>query len=382
MQNPNEATERAQATRNAHFIGLDALRFLMAFCVVLFHYEILISPHLAPEHRLFGAFDAAVDFFFMLSGFVICHVYGHAQWNMANYASYLWRRLARIYPLHLLTLVACLAVIALAAKSGMKVNNLGRYDLADLPAQLLMVHAWGVSDHLSFNTVSWSISAEFFVYLLFPLLATVVRAAGWVRAAVVVIVLMATLSFVTSTVIEPHWLRRSYDFGALRALPTFTAGIVLWHLCHQTNRPTRAVANWFAAIAAIVLAMGLMLLQQSREALLIAFAAAIVAVARAEATAPLSGRIANLLQTLGNASYGLYMLHLMIGMAIFKIAVPRIGLLRDMPLLAAALALAISLVAAIASYRVFEAPVRRLLTRRRSQPTIPPVQHATYMPQQ
>lgn len=362
MQTHNNAADRVAAAPDAHFIGLDALRFLMAFCVLLFHYEILISPRIAPEQRLFGAFDAAVDFFFMLSGFVICHVYSRTRWTAPNYASYLWRRIARIYPLHLLTLAACLAVVALAAISGMKVNNLGRYELADLPAQLLMVHAWGVSDHLSFNTVSWSISAEFFVYLVFPLLLAFVRAAGVVRAAIAVVALMTALSFVTSLIAEPHWLRRSYDFGALRALPSFAAGIVLWHLWRRGRVSRLPWTDALAAAAATTAAAALMLAQAPRETMLVAFAATILLAARAETTSPLSGPIAAVLRVLGNASYGLYMLHLMIGMAIFKIAVPRVAVLRDTPELAAVAAFVISLLAAIVIYRVFEAPARKLLT--------------------
>ena len=80
---------------------------------------------------------------------------------------FLWRRIARIYPLHLATL-AFYVVIALALHSGLaRTDNPARYPLSDLPAQLLLLHAVD-GERLTFNFPSWSLSAEMFCYLLFP----------------------------------------------------------------------------------------------------------------------------------------------------------------------------------------------------------------------
>ncbi|MFX5130575.1 hypothetical protein ABTC50_20640, partial [Acinetobacter baumannii] len=74
---------------------------------------------------------------------------------------FLWRRLARIYPLHLATLMFYLA-IALAIYLGLaKTDNPARYSLSDVPAQLFLLHAVD-GQRLTFNFPSWSLSAEMF----------------------------------------------------------------------------------------------------------------------------------------------------------------------------------------------------------------------------
>ena len=140
----------------------------MALLVVIFHYEMLVAPEVGPNQRSFIGFDAAVDFFFILSGFVICHAYEGRTWDVPSYLDYVRRRLARIYPLHIATLLAFIVAAALAGFVGVPLNNSEKFAFSELPFQVFLVHAWGVSDRLTFNDVSWSISAEFFLYLLFP----------------------------------------------------------------------------------------------------------------------------------------------------------------------------------------------------------------------
>ena len=88
-----------------------------------------------------------------------------------NTAEFIRRRFARLYPLHLATLGFYVMVGAAASIGLLSVVRDSKYAFNELPANLLLVHAWGFSSQLSFNYVSWSISAEWFVYLLFPLIA-------------------------------------------------------------------------------------------------------------------------------------------------------------------------------------------------------------------
>ena len=86
---------------------LTPLRGIAAVLVVLFHSQIFFYP-LAGSWA--GSFLARgwlwVDFFFVLSGFILCHVYGEAFRDGIRrpvYLAYLRARFARVYPLHFIT---------------------------------------------------------------------------------------------------------------------------------------------------------------------------------------------------------------------------------------------------------------------------------------
>ncbi len=104
----------ASSTGNAHGVyihGLDALRGIAALLVVLFHFDRWALPnlHLGPFDALIANGYIWVDFFFILSGFVMTHVYRsgfvNGKLGAAGYREFLGARLARIYPLHFMTLM-------------------------------------------------------------------------------------------------------------------------------------------------------------------------------------------------------------------------------------------------------------------------------------
>ena len=149
---------------------LDGLRIVAACAVVVLHYSDYFKDQ--PVGRFMvdhtWHFNLFVDLFFVVSGFVIARQYLDRVGDAASTGRFLWRRIARIYPLHLATL-AFYVVFALALHSGIaRSDNPARYPFSDLPAQLLLLHAFD-GERLTFNFPSWSLSAEMFCYLLFPL---------------------------------------------------------------------------------------------------------------------------------------------------------------------------------------------------------------------
>ena len=116
-----------------------------------------------------------VDLFFVLSGFVMSLVHqdvvqGPFSWRV--FANFLTRRLARIYPLYLISTIAALAVFAWLHLRTFEGQLLQQPLLTGEIANLLMVQTWGLFG--SFNGAAWSISAEWSAYLLFPLFARAV----------------------------------------------------------------------------------------------------------------------------------------------------------------------------------------------------------------
>jgi peptidoglycan/LPS O-acetylase OafA/YrhL len=140
--------------------ALTGLRFWAAALIVAEHARMLRVPLPA------WGYDHGVSLFFVLSGFILTHVYPRLDdWRSAR--RFLVLRVARIWPAHVAVLALWLAAIG------------GSIFSAKFFANLLMIHAWIPSApwYFSFNAPSWSISTEFFFYLAFPLLIL-----GWRRS--------------------------------------------------------------------------------------------------------------------------------------------------------------------------------------------------------
>src|SRR5450631_1426653 len=94
---------------------LDAYRFIAAFGVTLYHFEGHFQPYLAHPSDYLERMNLCVDFFFVLSGFVLTHTYGARISSLKAYGQFIRKRLARIYPLHaVMILVFVLAGVAVA----------------------------------------------------------------------------------------------------------------------------------------------------------------------------------------------------------------------------------------------------------------------------
>ena len=134
---------------------------MAAMAVVLFHVPFTLTRTVGwtvlPDGPL------GVSFFFILSGFILSHVYGGTRFGVANFYR---KRLARIYPLHVLTLLAWIVLFF-----GQWGNSLPDRVNSGI-ANVLLLHAFfsGPLFNLGYNAVSWSISVEAFFYLLFPIL--------------------------------------------------------------------------------------------------------------------------------------------------------------------------------------------------------------------
>ena len=207
-------------------------RLLAAFLVMAYHY-----CHYAPESReaLIAWFERLMpllDMFFMISGVLIYQRYSGRVLSWDGYKTYLIRRLARLYPLHLLT-TGFFVLVGFAVMGGLVQSNgadggMERYDWSELPSNLLLTQAWGVSRALTFNYVSWSISAEWFCYLLLPLIAFADKKGGIAGMALLLAAVLVALESLTSAGIMPYesWMKAS-TWGAYRAFADFIIGAVI-----------------------------------------------------------------------------------------------------------------------------------------------------------
>ena len=159
------------------FPALTGLRFFLALWVILHHLtgpgQKLEATALLLPHGLFtlirGGYQA-VTTFFVLSGFVLTRSYAATLWNQRNTLRYALGRVARVYPVYLLSL-AVVAPFILADQTPDKAGYVA--------AHLLLVQAWLGAIPVNWNTPAWSLSCEMFFYAVFPLAALFIRRANW-----------------------------------------------------------------------------------------------------------------------------------------------------------------------------------------------------------
>jgi len=157
--------------------ALTSLRFFAALFVVIHH--IAEAGNKLYLIQVIGQFGwLGVSFFFILSGFVL-------MWSFDSRitpSEYILRRLSRIYPLHFVCLTICLLLFL---KTG---HVFGGYpgSIAGTLANFLLIHDWisgGPFTRQAWNGVSWTLSCEFFFYLIAPFCFPALARIGWGKSA-------------------------------------------------------------------------------------------------------------------------------------------------------------------------------------------------------
>jgi peptidoglycan/LPS O-acetylase OafA/YrhL len=341
---------------------LTSLRIVAALWVLIYHFR----DHLGLDLDRFGLVAKGylgVDLFFILSGFILSHVYlGRVETRRFNYGSFLWARLSRIYPVHLVTLAGTVAIWLAALKMGAAFDPVA-FDPAVLPQHLLMIHAWGTTPSVQWNFPSWSISAEWFAYLLFPVVAVLIIA---LRRMIWLSVLLALGAFLAM-----FWLVESNGLplpevtrlGFIRIVPSFLLGAALYQLGRTTRLPRyAALFGASVAVAWIVFATSAGL---SDATIWPALGLLVFSLAEASKTEARGVLGAAWLVYLGEVSYSVYMTHLPVDIAYFQV------LDRVVPGLTGAMAWAawigvflVTLLVSIAVYHLVESPARTWLRAR------------------
>ena len=150
--------------------SLTGIRGVAACFVVVYHY-LALGAGSGPAGTVLRHGYLAVDLFFVLSGYVMALTYGrdfHDRVEAETFARFLTRRLARVYPLYIVTSLACLI---LAYADPQPQSLLPDLSWLTVGSNILLVQAWGIGH--SINGPGWSISTEFFAYALFPGLVSI-----------------------------------------------------------------------------------------------------------------------------------------------------------------------------------------------------------------
>lgn len=321
---------------------LTAMRGLAALWVVLFHYQHHISGRV-PGMALISQGALAVDLFFTLSGFILVYVYRDRE----DIRRFFLKRFARLYPVHLVTLCAVVLLAVCARSFGLAVDE--SLEPRQILAHVFLLHAAGVVDRLALNYPSWSISAEAFAYLAYPVLAVLVlRQRLWiaVAGALALFWTSAALSELAGTPLTS----RSCDLAIVRILPEFVMGMVAARIGLEAS-PRRILV----ALAALGLALTGLILQ---DPLIFAQAAPVVILA----LFLYDGPVPRPLRYLGLISYSLYMTHALTEKVGFTLLELLCGA-ETLPLWALALMTALAVAVAALTYHLVEEPGRKLVMR-------------------
>ncbi|WP_200912247.1 acyltransferase [Pedobacter sp. Leaf216] len=209
------------------FLVLDMFRGIFASLVVLYHMSAFSATPILNNSFVMNA-DMFVDFFFVLSGFVICYSYQQID-DVEELKLFLTKRIRRLYPLHLLMLLIFLAIegIKLGLVNHIKINNFLDNSAITFFSSLFLINSVKLPHvhDVSWNLVSWSISAEVISYLLFAISCYIISVRKIKISKPIVYLLIAILAAVFLYAITGSFkLDYTYDYGFLRGLIGFFAG--------------------------------------------------------------------------------------------------------------------------------------------------------------
>ena len=207
---------------------------MAAIMVILFHLQHL---DLLSGSVFIAKSDIFVDFFFVLSGFVMTHSNVNKITDIASVRPFVVKRFRRIYPLHLFTLLLVLGfelfrygvdrfVVPLA-------NPVFAADksFASFLANLTLTQSLHLFDRVTWNGPSWSISVEFYTYIAWAIALALLRKNVFLLYGLAFSLLSWFIVLHNGTIIY------NYDYGFVRCLYSFLIGMLAYQLSHRIPMP-------------------------------------------------------------------------------------------------------------------------------------------------
>jgi peptidoglycan/LPS O-acetylase OafA/YrhL len=232
---------------------LDALRFLAALFIVLYHVAERAPVSLFSLSPAFGRGYLATDFFLMLSGYVLARTYGPRVLSAdVDTLSFLKRRVQRIWPPHLAMLALFIAFFVLTSVVGLAPQNPQWFQWDQLLPQIFLVQAWFVPGTSGWNIPTWTLSALIVAYALFPMVWRKVAATNRpVQLLAMGLCAYVAVDFTALILFGVHGYQLPLRFGLIRGVPLFMIGLLVARL-PVTDLARRQALPLAAATLAIV----------------------------------------------------------------------------------------------------------------------------------
>ena len=287
------------------FDVLDALRGICAVLLVLFHFEsngYIASLPVVQNGWMF------VDYFFVLSGFVITHSYAaRLSGGEVSVARFIGLRLGRIYPLHLFVLLGFVALELLLVVGGDVIAPYvtrsafsGTRSIEALIQNLFLFQSFGIGTARGWNLPAWSIAAEIWTYLVFAFVFVGAR-----KRVVLVSGLLAGAAALALILTKSNLLV-TFEGGFVRCVFGFGIGVVTYHAW----RRLRPAGGSIQELGTLAITIGFVSLATGA----LTFLAPLVFAGMIFVLASQNGVVSRVLnarvfQFLGMTSYSIYMIH-------------------------------------------------------------------------
>ena len=331
--------------------GLQAGRALAALAVAAFHANVYVLPDKLYEGgKSWSAFSmgyAGVEYFFVLSGFIMVLVHRQDFGVPEKAGAFLWRRIVRIYPIYWIVLLGLVMASQIAPGLGSEALR----DLRQFLISALLLPTTGPSA----LDVSWTLTHEMIFYLVFMVLVwhlkagialAIVWAVGCVAAT-----LGANWPFPFDTIFSPYNLL--FPLGMISAL--------LWRRAGKSSaRALLLVGLALFLTVGLLEALGGVEWHKPLRTLTYGLGASAMVIGLAAGAV----KVPKSLSLLGDASYAIYLIHVPV-MAVLARVFAQVGLHSAMPRVAVLLALVASAaIAGLLLHLVVERPLLEQLRRR------------------
>jgi peptidoglycan/LPS O-acetylase OafA/YrhL len=236
----------------AYLSNLTPMRGIAAMLTVIFHIDIFLGWEMLPPSGspLLSHMYLMVDFFFILSGFIMSHVYGNRflkDVRKAAFKKFTIARFSRVYPLHLATLIFTIVILYLFAQMGVPKNAYlqAENNVYSVFTNLFLVQAMNFNTWFTWVHASWSISTEWWAYMIFPFLVAPffrLKARGRVIICLLCIAGYVCTSWFLAPLVTPpaefHWspakstdwsLNLAFQYGFARCICGFILGMMTHH---------------------------------------------------------------------------------------------------------------------------------------------------------
>nr|MBV6630665.1 acyltransferase [Oceanococcus sp. HetDA_MAG_MS8] len=301
---------------------LTSLRGILAVWVVAFHFRHALETlfpalqHIAP---ITAKGNLAVPAFFILSGYILGEAHGGDFSRISKQAvtKFYLLRLARIYPVHLITMLLSGSIAYTLLHFGY-LESLSAFSAKDALYNILLIHMWHPVAQLSWNYPSWSISSEWFAYLLFPFFAMMTARLG--HQARPGFILLASLGLALA---GSEYYTRGHQqpfFGMVCIIPYFLSGLLFHQFQryhdHRSIKLPRALLH--CCTAAVLVAP--FFLDGDAVSIVLLFVLTLMIFSLAlSGTDSARGWQHPWLVSLGARSYSLYMTHALVQIALYRI---------------------------------------------------------------
>jgi peptidoglycan/LPS O-acetylase OafA/YrhL len=308
--------------------SFEGLRGVAALGVALLHLELAATQIESVNTSYLWTAYLFVDLFFVLSGFVIARNYEARLRNPAQLGNFLVRRTGRLYPLFAFSTIAFIGLDNLSQliKAVLASDGFGGYfhktiieypvpSIGELLSAATLTHSLGFFDHMILNYPGWSISVEYYTYLVFAVCVVFLAAQNRMPMYILLIVIGAAVSVAGSLghdcLAKVECLYLTADLGIFRCIAEFFLGVLAARWSQNARMFAIASARPVQILSLIAFAA---ILVFSRQLPWIAFFTPAVLFALILSVSSDTGWVASLFAHrlpayLGKISYSIYLMH-------------------------------------------------------------------------